>query len=213
MNWGILMEKYSMWDYCAISQLFYLDQQIDSVKKAWQDTQLLARSEWPVSFRTALARSPVGNPYALVEPSMLSAKSWGWDLESWWQGPGIKSMASSGLTGTPLAFYKRIWMSSISSAMQEEPFLNDQFQCCQQATEMFEVEVQPASLPLPVSAFLVKSERRTPSSPGGSLRQFHKSPAWPHPLGEQAALFLSLFFKLLTPSRFVSTLGFQWVSH
>ena len=48
-------------------------------------------------------------------------------------------------------------MSSVSSAMQEELSLCDRSPHCQQATEMFEADGQPALLPAPASASLVKT--------------------------------------------------------
>ena len=48
-------------------------------------------------------------------------------------------------------------MRSVSSAMQEELPLCDPSPHCQQATEMFEADGQPALRPPPASAFLVKT--------------------------------------------------------
>lgn len=87
------------------------------------------------------------------------------------------------LTGALLVFCERIWMNSTSSATQKSSPC-DWAPRCQQVMAMFQADGWPAPLPLPTSAFRVKSQQR-PS---------HKIPAWPLPGWRGECFLFSLLY-------------------
>lgn len=164
INWDTLQDKACLECLCSFemtmkySDLSKLTSKLIPCRGSTRIQGKLISARWNKS-RIAFATkfSPAfqgGDSYELAETRV-------WRGLGTWQ-VGSRAQASHPctlllLTGVTLAFCERIWMSSISSATREELSPCDQFQCCQQATEMLEADGQSTPLPFPASAFIVQS--------------------------------------------------------
>ena len=181
-----LLENYCIWDPLLCNLLTSLSwQDMGKINSQCDGGSVKDSSREEVRSGPGLQG---GDPHGFAETRVWRALGAGG--KNWQAGGRPRASAPCSLlllTGVPLAFCVRIWMSSISSATQEELSLCDWSPGCQQATEVFQVDGLPAPLPLPAFAFLVKSWQDASSS--------HKSSVWPHPDGERGmfSIFIIIF--------------------